>query len=289
MRIINALFPFACIFLFSCQKESDFANRNSSGGTGNGGNNSGTLLIKLVQIIGSDSLVTNYSYDLNKKLIALKKLGTDEQGDPVNTEYHYHRNASGIITDYSIIDAELVAAGIDSVTTIVHYNSSNSRYTSYVLKIDIPGFVLLDSSAFVYDGTGKIVREDAYESPTGSGNDYYLSGKANYTYSANGNIIQLDIHDFDASGAEIFTASSKIDYDSKINPLHLGNEALAIGHPEWSSVNNIKKQQLSDSNGPADDQTVNISYTYNLDEKPQSTFTVVIPDNITLYTSYYYQ
>jgi hypothetical protein len=289
MRIIIALSALTSLFLFSCQKEADFANGNSGGNGGNTGNPSDELLVKTVQKIASDSLVTTYGYNANKKLISLKQVGIDDQGDFVDREYHYHRTASGIITDYSIIDAELLAAGIDSVRTIVHYNSSTSRYTSYVLKIDILGFSLLDSSVFVYDGSGKIVGENVYESPSGSGNDYYLSGKLNYSYSANGNISQLDIRDLDLSGTEIFSAITKISYDTKINPLHFNNEALAMGHPEWISGNNIANEQLSDSNGPADDQTVTITYTYNAGNKPKTSVTTVMPDNITVNTSFYYQ
>jgi hypothetical protein len=289
MRIFTALTALTSLFLFSCQKEADFANGNNAGNGGNTGSPSDELLVKTVQKIGSDSVVTTYGYNANKKLITLKEIGIDDQGDFVDREYHYHRNASGIIADYSFIDAELLAAGIDSIKTIVHYNSSTSRYTSYVLKIDVSGFSLLDSSVFVYDGSGKIVGENVYESPSGSGNDYYLSGKVNYSYLANGNISQRDIHDLDASGTEIFSATTKINYDTKTNPLHFTNEALVMGHPEWISVNNIANEQLSDSNGPADDQTVSITYTYNAGNKPKTSLTTVVPDNITVNTSFYYQ
>src|SRR5882672_12450812 len=134
MRISIILLACISLFLFSCQKEAEFANRDNGG---NGGNNSGGLLVKMVQKAGSDSIVTTYGYDANKKIINLKRIGID-QGSPVNAEYRFYRN-SGILIQYSIIDADLVAAGIDSLVTIVHYNSSASRYTSYVLNINIPG------------------------------------------------------------------------------------------------------------------------------------------------------
>jgi hypothetical protein len=182
-----------------------------------------------------------------------------------------------------------VSAGIDSLVTIVHYNFSASRYTSYVLNINIPGFILLDSSVFVYDGSGKIIGEDGYQSPSGLGNDYYLTGRVNYSYSASGNLSQLDIHDLDQSGAETFSARTSADYDGKTNPLHFDNEAFPMGHPEWISPNNIAGEQLSDSNGPADDQTVTMSYSYNGNNKPETNVTTVMPDNIITNTSFYYQ
>jgi hypothetical protein len=288
MRILITLSALTTLILFSCQKEGDFANGTTNGGSGGGGGNtSGTLLVKMVQKTGSDSLVTTYEYNSNGKLIRLRQTGIDDQGDQVNREYHYHRNASGIITDYSVIDAELLAFGIDSVTTVVHYNSS--KYTSYVIKVNVIGFNLLDSSAFAYDASGKIIREDFYESPTGAAVNYYLSGKFNYSYSAAGNVSQLDIHDLDASGTEIFSATAKYNYDAKVSPLHFDNEVFAVGHPEWFSGNNVTGGQSSDSNGAADDQTIAISYTYNSYNKPSTSLTTVMPDNTVTNTSFYYQ
>lgn len=285
MRIFAATIVCISLFFISCQKEADYANGNN-GSNGRVGSSS-TLLVKTVKKSGSDSFVTTYGYNANKKLIIVKELGPDGQGNFINAEYHYHRNASGIVTDYSIIDADLVANGIDSIVTIVHYSSS--RYTSYVLSINVSGFVLLDSSVFVYDASGKIVGENLYESPSGAGNDYYLSGKIVYTYSS-GNISRLDIHDLDASGAETFTASTfNINYDAKVNPIILGNEGFALGHPEWACQNNIISEQLSDSNGPADDQTVTSVYTYNSENKPGTNTTTVVPDNTVTNVTYYYQ
>ncbi|TMI77855.1 MAG: hypothetical protein E6H10_18190 [Bacteroidetes bacterium] len=285
MRIVSTLLAFATFFLVSCQKERDFTN-TASGGTGNTGSDG--LLVKTVVRDGSDSMVTTYGYDSNKRLSSLNKKGIDDQGNTVNAEYHFHRNASGIITDYSATDPTLIAAGIDSIKTIVHYSSS--RYTSYVLSINVPGFVVLDSSVFVYDGTGRIVGENFYQSPSGIGNDYYLSGKINYSYLSSGNLSGFVIHDYDQSGTEVFTAyASNMTYDAKINPIHLGNEAFALGHPEWVSSNNILSEQNSDSGGPADDQSVTYAYTYNANNKPATGTITIMPDNTVGNTTYYYQ
>jgi len=285
MRILIAFPAFLILFLCSCQKEVDFANRNSNG-NGNGGTKPITLLVKSVTKTGSDSLVTDYTYDANRKLIKMKIKGVDV-GTPEDKEYQYFRNSSGILTKYSVIDPDLVAAGIDSLTTIVNYSTSLSKYTGYVVKLIVPGFILLDSAVYVYDGSGKIIEEDLYESPSGSGLDYYFTGKANYSYS-NGNVSELDIHDFDQSGAETFTATTKVTYDSKTNPLLFGNEGFPMGHAEWVSVNNFSMEELSDSNGIADSQTVSYTYTYNSDNKPGTSLIAVAPDNIILNSNFYY-
>lgn len=284
MRLLLATFSFLCLALFSCQKEVDFA-ANGNRGTSD---NSNVLLVKSVQQTGTDSLVTTYSYDANKKLINLKIVGID-QGTPKNTEYRYYRDGSGIITHISIIDADLVASGLDSVTEILHYNSASSRYTSYVLNINVSSFLLLDSVEFLYDASGKINAEVLYESPSGSGTDYYNSGSDNYTYTS-GNINQLDIHDLNQSGVEIFTAhTSEITYDNKINPIQMGNEGIAIGHPEFASLNNITGEKLTDSNGIADNQTVTYVYTYNSNNRPATSAATVQPGNTTVTTSFFYQ
>jgi hypothetical protein len=159
-----------------------------------------------------------------------------------------------------------------------------------VINVNVPGFILLDSSAFVYDGSGKISGENVYESPSGSGNDYYLTGKIYYTYSTSGNLTSIDIHDLDQSGAETFRATtSGINYDSNVNPIITDFECFAVGRQQWISPNNITSEQLSDSNGPADNQTVTTSYAYNSDNKPATSVTTVAPGSTTVYTTYYYQ
>jgi hypothetical protein len=159
-----------------------------------------------------------------------------------------------------------------------------------VIKINVPGYVLLDSSVFVYDGAGRILGDNFYESQSGAGNDYYLSGKLNYSYSTEGNVNTYVIHDYDQSGAEVFTATvSNINYDSKVNPVNLQNEGFALGHYEWASPNNMVSAQSGDSNGPADDQTITYTYTYNSNNKPATSTVKIMPDNSVGNTTYYYQ
>lgn len=281
MKILTALVALSCLLLFSCQKERSADRTDSGNGTA-----SGELLTKTIAKTSTDSLVSVYTYDADKKLIGLKITGTD-QGADASREFKYYRNASGIITHYSATSPDLVANGIDSLLTIIHYDNATSRYTSYVLNINILGYVQLDSVVYEYDGSGRITGERLYESPSGAGNDYYYSGKVNYTYT-NGNISQLDLYDYDQSGAETFSGTSKYQFDSKINPAQFGNEGIILGHPEWASANNVTNGQLSDSNGPVDNQTVTITYTYNND-KPATSVTSLIPDNTTTNTSFYYQ
>ena len=112
MRIVTVLTLCVCLYLVSCQKERDFANQNAAGNTSS---DAGGLLVKMVQKTGTDSLITTYGYDANKRLITLTRVGIDDQGNPLNTQFHFHRNAAGIITDYSSTSPDLVATGVDSI------------------------------------------------------------------------------------------------------------------------------------------------------------------------------
>ena len=244
-------------------------------------------MVKVVKKTGTDSLVTLYGYDAHKRLISVKETGTD-QGDQVDQVLHFHRNASGVVTDYAIIDADLLSVGIDSITTVMHYNSS--RYTSRVLNVNVFGSVLSDSSIFTYDASGKIIQEDVYQSPTGTANDFYYAGKLNYIFSSGGNLTQFEIHDIDSTGSDTFWVTLKITYDTKTSPLLLGNEGIALGGDlEWISPHNPVSEQSSDSNGSSDDQFVTTIYNYNNDNKPSTAVVTLMPDNTVTNISYYYQ
>lgn len=289
MRLLAILFVCITLFLMSCQKEVSYATDNGSnqGNGGGGGNNNGTLLVKMVQKSTTDSLVTLYAYDASKRLINLKHSGIS-QGTVLNTEYRYYRNSSGIITSFTTIEPALVAYGIDSFVTKINYDVANSRYAGFVLNLNLQGFIVSDSSVFVYDNSGNVIENDVWESPTGDGTNYYYTGKFVYNH-ANGNMTQLDIHDVDQSGTETFTATTKATYDSNPNSLFLGNEGYVLGHEEWACINNIAGEQLSDSGGPADNQTVSYVYTYGSDNKPLTAMATSLPDNTMVNITYFYQ
>ena len=71
MRIVTVLTLCVCLYLVSCQKERDFANQNAAGNTSS---DAGGLLVKMVQKTGTDSLITTYGYDANKRLITLTRV-----------------------------------------------------------------------------------------------------------------------------------------------------------------------------------------------------------------------
>ena len=79
MRVSVSFIILGCLFLFSCQKEVDFANR-----TGNGNSTGSDELIgkDRQKKMAMDSLVSRiHWYNANKKLIGLKMTGTDQGAD----------------------------------------------------------------------------------------------------------------------------------------------------------------------------------------------------------------
>jgi hypothetical protein len=282
-----------CLFLVSCQKEVDFAN--GSGGSGGGGGTTGNTLVKTVSKNGSDSIVTVYTYNANKLLIGHKMSGIS-QGVDVTNENKYYRNAAGIITRFIQINPNLVAAGIDSVVSIVHYDAATSRYTSVISEIGLLGFTVVDSSLLVYDAGGKVIRDDVYQGSPSLGMPMELSLKTSYTYGTNGNVTQLDQYSHDPStGSDDLVSTVKYTYDSKGNAFTAttaflkSNEAFAIGHGDWVSTNNATKIELTSTVAPAANRTITVVYTYNSSNRPGTSVNTTSPGSIVDNVTYYYQ
>ena len=290
----NSLFLLCAlvVLLISCQTEPDFnisGGGNSGGGNGGGGNGGGTvgdLLVRAVSKTGADSVVITYGYDAAKRLILEKIVGIS-QGVNVGNEQQIIRNGSGIITKLVQKNAALQQAGLDSIVTAVHYDASTSRYSSKVQEITFMGFSSKDSSVFIYDANGKITGEDSYQSDPLSGT-YSLTFKTVYAYATNGNLDSFKQYDL-SNGSTDLVATVTYTYDTKVNPLHLNNEAFVIGKPESISVNNIVMAQYNDLTDPTNNITFSNTYTYNSANKPATGISTQNPGNIVSNGAYYYQ
>jgi hypothetical protein len=282
-----------CLFLISCQKEVDFAN--GSGGSGGGGGTTGNTLVKTVSKNGSDSIVTIYTYNANKLLIGHKMSGMSQSIDVTN-ENKYYRNAAGIITRFIQINPNLVAAGIDSVVSIVHYDAAASRYTSVISELSLFGFTVIDSSLLVYDAGGKVIRNDVYQGSPSLGMPMELSLKTSYTYGASGNMTQLDQYSHDpTTGTDDLVSTIKYTYDNKVNAFTAttaflkSNEAFAIGHGDWTGINNATKIELTSTVAPTANRTITVAYTYNSGNRPATSVNTTTPGSLVENYTYYYQ
>lgn len=283
MRKNNFALLFLLAFIFaSCQKEIDW-------GINNGGGTSGTTLVKTVSKETVDSAVTVYSYDVNKRLINVKITGKS-QGTDVGNEERIYRNAAGVITSMTQINNMLLAAGIDSTVTRINSSTSPDRYSSKISSISLFGFSVMDSVLLLYNAAGKVIEEDTYQAIPLLSQPYELTLKVKYTYDAAGNITQTDTYSHDVTtGADDLATTIKYTFDSKTAAITLNSDAFAIGHPDWVSINNASKVEITSPTTPAANRTLNIVYTYNSNNRPKTGVNTQTPGPVVSNLTYYYQ
>ncbi len=284
MRILIPLFTLSTLLLFSCQKEVDFANSNNNGNGGNGGNggNSGTLLTKLVSVSGTDSSSLIFGYNSSKKLITLDILAVSG-GTNSLTQERAERNSQGIIQKLILKDDQYQQVGLDSVETIIGYSSG--KYTYKLTSIDLGVLVYKDSVALISDGSGKIITERTFDD-IGAGS-YDETSKTEYTYSGN-NIATIKYYSYD-SGTSSYTLEETFtydEYDNKISPMSISNEAFVFDSPELYSANNPTKSSVSAS---GISENYSTTYTYNSANRPLTASSTIQPGNMTATGTYYYQ
>jgi len=259
MRVLMASLACTSLFLFSCQKEADYANNNNGNGNGNGGNSNG-LLQKIVSKSGSDSSSLIFGYNSSQKLIILNTIEVSG-GTNSLTEERVERNTQSIIQKLIIKNDQYRQAGLDSIETIIEYNSG--RYVSKVTAIDLGGGAFFrDSVSLIYDGSGKVITERTYDD-IGTGS-YDEMNKIEYTYSGN-NIATINYYSYDGSSYSLKQAYAYDEYDNKISPMSLGNEAFIFDSPALYSSNNPTKSSVT---ALGFTQTYTTSYTYSSAGKP---------------------
>jgi hypothetical protein len=279
------IFSVLIVILISCQKEIDLAPGNGGGGGGTTGNR----LIKTVSKTATDSVITIYTYNSSGKVINVKSTGMSG-GQDMGNEYRYYRNGSGIITRTVQINPNLIVAGIDSVTTIVNYNTSASRYTSNVFSLSLFGFTVNDSSVHVYDASGKLIRNDEYQAIPLLGQPYELSLKTMYTYDVSGNVKQMDIYSHDVTtGADDLVSTVKYTFDTKTAAISYGADAIGIGQPDLVSVNNVIKAEIIDVSDPTNNRTLDNTYIYNSSNRPATGTSTLTPPGTVNNLSFFYQ
>lgn len=273
-------------FFLACQKEINFSQSGGSGGTGSA---TGTLLVKTTSRQGTDSTVVIYTYNAARKLINDKAAGM-QAGYDVTNEFRYYRNSAGIITNYTQINPNLAASGIDSVVTRVNYGGSPARYTSIVATLQSSLFTVLDSTVFMYDASGKLTGRQQYQSVPLLAQPYQLALKDIFTYAANGNVIQMDSYTHNTTtGTDDLTETLKYTYDNKTASVTTDNEAFLLNHSEWVSVNNVIKYEIIFPGTPSNNQTYTSAYIYNSNNQPASGAVTVTPGGGVINGNFFYQ
>jgi len=279
-NILITLFA-SVIFLTACQKEPSFEDPNSIPGGGTGGGSSRGLLIRNVEVSGTDSNVSVYSYNGANRLI-----GFEASGAGIDINYTIKRNTAGIIIQTVIKSPQLVAQGIDSLATNIYYNGSASRYTHSIYSLTLSGFTISDSTVFTYDASGNISTAIAYTQIPIIG--YKPTSKQEYLYGG-GNLTSQKLYDYDdLTQTWVLDETLTVTYDAKVNPLQLGVEAIIIGSPTLFGPNNSLTQNYTDATDPANNNSRSNSFTYNIANKPSGGTSVVNPGAANSTLRFYY-
>lgn len=270
MKIFFVPFLLLSLCIISCQKEIDSRTANNGGG---GGSNNGGLFVKMVARSGTDSTVSNLGYNSSNKLISMTSNGVDG-GMPFDLRQTFIRNSQGIITQIITKSSDFSQIGVDSAIARVNYNSASGRYTSRITGYSFLGLTIKDSVVFLYDANGKVITEEQFIDQ-GFGSGYEKMTKNEYTYTGN-NIATIKSSTYDMSTSSYDVQYTQtLTYDTKASPLILGNEAFAIGSPNWYSTNNTIKSVIVVPNNPSANEIQDITYVYNSFNKPASATTVV--------------
>jgi len=277
-------------FISSCQKELTFEDNGGSGG--GGGTTTGDLLVKVESASGPETVTTEYEYDASKRLIREKTTGIS-QGIDYSNDYRIVRNSAGIITATVQKNAELVMQGIDSAVARIHYNAAALRYESRVSEISLFGMASIDSTVFIYDASGRVIRADEYLLNQALGPDFVLFVIIEYDYGAGGiTESRFNLADpLDPGAPAELAAKIKYTYDAKSSPLILSpGEAAAILRTDLvATANATKLDYIDEINGGADNFNITYVYTYNSKNKPATAVSTENPGNLVLNLKYTYK
>jgi hypothetical protein len=261
----NALYLTLLVLLFiaSCKKED----------SGSGGQK---LLAKIVTKEGTDSTVSEYSFDSQRRFAQEKSTS----GSDITT-ISLVRDANGRAT--RVVESVTGSDPITYVTDYTYLNSGDRKLRNGLFKFDFGGLVITDSIAFTY--ATKVSRTTHYYSATGvpSTQAYYYE----YSYSGSGNMTQVKIYQPNASGVIGLTATVNFEYDTKINPVYFNEDVLVeyIGS-QYNSPNNITKVNIVAAD-PSDNFTATTVYEYGSDGRPVKATTTA--DGSTFVSVYTYR
>jgi hypothetical protein len=275
MRLTIILALLLILFLFSCKK--NVTNVNNNPGV------QSNLLVKIVSKVGSDSVVTEYSYDSGKRLI-LEKVTSVTSGASEKRVLKIFRDNSGIVTQTTEIADYLIASGVDSIVTL--FANAAGRYTFSVFTITQGGTTVRDSVYYLYDVSGRIIRDQHFQKV--SGVPFTQLFKQEYVYSSAGNIDSVKQYDF-SGGVYTLSYTVAYTYDSKINALQLQNDAIILYVFGLSGVNNATKTQANFITNPSYNNSITVAYTYRGDNRPLTSVSTKLPSGKISNESYFYQ
>ena len=255
----------ATILFSACKKESSLENpdNNPGGGVG-GGNPAQALLTRMVFVAGGDSVATDYTYDANKRLTTFTYATTGGG----NIFKRIVRNSAGIMTGFITKSEELQGLGIDSLVTTLNYDNTENRYAYSTSSLSVGGVSYNDSTAYIYDGNRNLTQKVSYAQVSSATYEPYQ--KVEYSYGS-GNVLSEKYYDTDNNGNWQLLGTYDYSYDSKINPIKLGHEAMIVlDDGTYFSNNNVISMGITDPADPSNNYSLTTTYIYNSADKPSS-------------------
>jgi hypothetical protein len=231
--------------LFSCKKEDAPASSTNP-------------LAKVVSKAGSDSIVSEYSFDGAGRLAQEKISIADDFGEEIQT-LSIVRDGSGKAT--RVVYAY---AGSDPSTEVTDYAYNGSKVKHGIWNFDFNGLTVKDSIAFTY--ANKVSKTAHYLSLLGT--PATLGNYNEYTYDGRGNMTQAKLYSLFGSGSSELTATISFEYDTNINPWYSNDDVLVeyVG-TQYISPNNVTKVTVAAADPSESYQIVN-TYEYGSDKRP---------------------
>ncbi len=261
------------LLLSACGKELSVDSTDPGySGNGGGGSTNGGLLTKVVAASSIDTSTTEYTYDVNKRLIKETYLSTSGSlgGMQASYEFRIYRNSAGIITKYTYLTSELAGSGLDSLVYEARYNSANARYTAIVSYAYETGFdpEVYDSTVFVYNTGGKITKSDTYVNAFGT---FEKISSNDFTYDASGNL-GTNTQAVDNGTGVVPFMKLGFSYDGKKAAITLPYlDAVALNNLSYSNSQNVLKTNITVYSGGAPQSfEVASTYKYNSNNQPSS-------------------
>jgi hypothetical protein len=281
--LLIAILAILCIGLFSCQKEVDDIFSNT--GNNNTGNTSG-LLVKTVATTGSDSLVTLYSYDNQKRLETVTMDGTSNGIVTHDYKKFIRDNNARVIRILEYIEENAIAS--DTSIEVVHYTNSGMDFDYTINTLSVIGFSTIDSTVYSY-GSGNITSMKSYLSSPLFGATAIIT-KTDFSYDASGNLTLLKISSDFGGGPLLPIVNQSYTYGSAINANWMSTSGsqnlLLLGTPGIGNKA-FSKAQVDDLTDPSNSFTITATYNLGAGGKPITATTTTTGGQVTNYKFYY--
>jgi hypothetical protein len=241
------------------------------------------LLDKVVTKIGTDSLVTTYTYNAQNRLMG------EVQNDPANSETYttaLNRDNNGRVSKVTYSTVGTTNPGSIGVD-FFYLGATDQKLRNGKSFFVVSGVTINDSMAYEYNGT-QVTKTNHYYSTTTV--PYTLIGYYAYTYDARNNITSVKYYEVDAPGSSNFQLllTYTYVYDDKVNPILSKDDALMeFNGSQYISPNNVVSGSYTSVRTPADNYTFTTTYEYRSDGRPTKSTTT--GGGVTLVNTYSYK